>query len=509
MSTDVGFFKKIFEKTVDIKKETDGKDVTFPETKGEISEEAIKQAFQDVDDLDIKKVKTKTNTVTIIYLNTLVTVDTIQRHVLNGLERMDEETRTVGPPEEYLKNAAKVKNNELPTLLHDIASGYIAVLFPNNEYYKIEGYSAEERSIESTENESTVLGPQDSFTESIKTNLSLLKRRIRSVHLKTNIVTLGTEVNDSVAILYMENIANKENVDRVKYRINNIEYQGFAGMPVLKQMLEDKPLSPFPQFGISSRPDNVMAALLDGRIAVIKNGDPGVAILPTTFFEMFGSPEDFYNRWTTATLLRTIRLFGFFVSILFTATYVAVLTYHPDMIPPQMLRILTESRSRVPFPPMIEALLIELVIEILREAGSRMPTKIGQTIGIVGGIVIGTAAVEAGLASNVLIVVVASSALLSFITPNFLMSNAIRFVRYFYIFAAGVFGMFGQALLLAWMFGHLLNMTSLGSPYLTPVIPREWTDLLNSIFRAPINFLVTRTGMSRAKRQLTRPLDEE
>lgn len=280
-------------------------------------------------------------------------------------------------------------------------------------------------------------------------------------------------------------------------------------MAMLKQMLEDKPFSPFPQFGISSRPDNAIAAVLDGRILVMMNGDPGVAILPSTFWELFSTPEDFYNRWTTASLLRTLRLFGFFVSILFTATYVAVLTYQPDMIPPQMLSILAQSRARFPFPPMIEALLIELVIEILREAGARMPTKIGQTIGIVGGIVIGQAAVEAGLASNILIVIVASSALLSFITPNYLMSNAIRFIRYFYIIAAGILGMFGQALLLAWMFGHLLNMTSLGTPYLTPVIPRKWTDLLNSIFRAPVNFMVTRTGMSRAKKQLTRPLDEE
>ena len=451
----------------------------------------------------------KTQKVTLIYLGTLVKSDTIQQLVLSGLERMDDEEVQLGPPQEYIKNGELVENNELPSLLHDIVSGYIAIIFENEKVLKVQGYSAEERSISPTENETTVLGPQDAFVESLETNLSLLKRRIRSIHLKTNIVTLGTETNDSVAIVYLDNIANKENVDRVKYRINNIEYQGFPGMAMLKQMLEDKPFSPFPQFGISSRPDNAIAAVLDGRILVMMNGDPGVAILPSTFWELFSTPEDFYNRWTTASLLRTLRLFGFFVSILFTATYVAVLTYQPDMIPPQMLSILAQSRARFPFPPMIEALLIELVIEILREAGARMPTKIGQTIGIVGGIVIGQAAVEAGLASNILIVIVASSALLSFITPNYLMSNAIRFIRYFYIIAAGILGMFGQALLLAWMFGHLLNMTSLGTPYLTPVIPRKWTDLLNSIFRAPVNFMVTRTGMSRAKKQLTRPLDEE
>jgi tetrahydromethanopterin S-methyltransferase subunit G len=157
----------------------------------------------------------------------------------------------------------------------------------------------------------------------------------------------------------------------------------------------------------------------------------------------------------------------------------------------------------------LEVLFIELVIEVLREAGARMPSKIGQTIGIVGGIVIGTAAVEAGLASNILIVLVAVTALLSFIPPSYLMSNAIRFIRYFYILAAGILGIYGQMIIFAWMFNHLSNMTSLGTPYLTPIIPRKWTDLLNGVIRAPINLMVQRAGISRTKKDLIRPLDEE
>ncbi|TGV26582.1 spore germination protein, partial [Mesorhizobium sp. M00.F.Ca.ET.186.01.1.1] len=289
----------------------------------------------------------------------------------------------------------------------------------------------------------------------------------------------------------------------------NVEYQGFVGLPVLKQMLEDKPYSPFPQFGLTSRPDNVAAALLDGRIIIMLNGSPDAAICPASFLEMFSSPEDFYNRWSTASLLRMIRFFGLFVTILLTSSYVSVLTFHPEMLPPALLTILSESRSQVPFPPVIEVIFIELVIEILREAGIRMPTKIGQTIGIVGGIVIGTASVQAGLASNILIVLVSVSALLSFVPPNFLMSNAIRLVRYGFILMAGMMGMYGQMLMLAFLFAHLLNLTSLGTPYMAPGVPRQWTDLFNGLVRAPMKFIVYRNRMSRPKRKQARPVGEE
>lgn len=298
-------------------------------------------------------------------------------------------------------------------------------------------------------------------------------------------------------------------MERVKTRIQNVEYQGFVGMPVLKQMLEDKPYSPFPQFGLTGRPDNVTAALLDGRIIIMLNGSPDAAICPASFLEMFSSPEDFYNRWSTASLLRMIRFFGLFVTILLTSSYVSVLTFHPEMLPPALLTILSQSRSQVPFPPVIEVLFIELVIEVLREAGIRMPTKIGQTIGIVGGIVIGTASVQAGLASNILIVLVSISALLSFVPPNFLMSNAIRLVRYGFILMAGLMGMYGQMLMLAFLFAHLLNLTSLGTPCMAPGVPRQWTDLLNGLVRAPMKFIVYRNRMSRAKRKQTRPIGEE
>jgi len=474
-----------------------------PGIKAPISKEAIQNSLSDIDDLVIKDIKINKASVTVIYLGTIVETSIVDELVFNPLNQS-----TSTKPDEIFKNYTIMKVDELPKLIHDICSGYTVLLF-EEEIIEISTFSAPDRAITIPENETTVMGPQDAFVESVETNISLIKKRIRSPQLKSKSFLLGTETKNNVVMLYMENIANEENVNRVTRRLENVEFHGFIGLPVLKQMLEDKPFSPFPQFGLTVRSDNTVEALLNGKIIVMMNGSPEAAILPATFMEMFLSPEDQYNRWTTATLLRSLRLGGFFISIFLTSTYVSVLTFHPEMLPPHLLRILAESRSQVPFPPMVEALIIELVIEVLREAGARMPTKIGQTIGIVGGIVIGTAAVEAGLASNILIVLVAVTALLSFIPPSYLMSNAIRFIRYFYILAAGTLGMYGQMITLAWMFNHLLNMTSLGTPYMSPIIPRKWSDLLNSVIRAPVGFLIQRVGVARAKKDLIRPLDEE
>lgn len=472
---------------------------------GIITIEAVRQSLKDIDDAHFSVIHTSDgDTVTLVFLKSLIDSSTLQRVVLNPLNLLMDE-----PPQEILKLAKEVRQDQLGTLLQNILAGFTVIFFEKRQLIlEVNTFSPPQRSVSTSENETTVIGPQDSFTESLETNLSLIKRRIHSINLKTKIMLFGTETRNYVAVLYMENIANPENVQRVLHRIQNIEYDGLMGLAIIEQMLEDKPYSPFPQFALTARPDYTATQLLDGRIVVLFNGSPDAAICPATFLEMFMTQEDYYNRWSMATLLRFIRFFGFFVTIFLTSTYVSVLTFHPEMLPPAMLTLLSESRSKVPFPPLFEVLMMEFVIETLREAGARMPTKIGQTLGIVGGIVIGTAAVEAGLASNILIVVVAISALLSFLPASFLMSNASRFMRYIFIVMAGVLGMYGQAIALAWMFAHLSNMTSLGSPYMS-LFPRKFSDLANSVIRAPIAFLISRSGISRAKKEMKLPPNKE
>lgn len=358
-----------------------------------------------------------------------------------------------------LQTADVIETSDFSNIISSITEGNTILYFHVEELYlSIKTFSAPTAAISDTDTESSVIGPQNAFTESLETNLSLIKRRIQNPNIKIRNFVLGSETNTKVSVLYMDNIVNKENLDIVIKKIEKVDHLAFNDISILQQLMDDHPFSPFPQYHETVRPDIAVSGLLDGRIVVAMENSKGVIICPVSFFELFISPEDYYNRWTTASLLRSLRFFGFFLTIILTPTYISILTYHPEMLPFNVLLNLQESRGKVPFSPFMEVLFMELVIEILREAGSRMPTKIGQTIGIVGGIVIGTAAVEANLVSNTLIVIVAVSALLSFLPPNFIMSNSSRFVRYLFIFAAGLFGLYGQMIAFAWLFLHFLGI---------------------------------------------------
>ena len=467
-----------------------------PTVEGVLAEETVKalrEITRDIQDAVFKDIPTSEGMVTIIHSNSLVEKRTLQEIVLVPLCNHINQIHQLATP---------VDLKEFKGIIEKVGGGHTLLYFhQTHQLLSLNTYSAPTRTITDTATESTVIGPQDAFTESLDTNISLVRRRIRNPMLKNEDRILGTESNFRISILYIDDLVNKENLDTLKKRIDKVHYPIFTDISMLMQAIEDNPLSPFPQYYMSVRPDSISQYLLDGRIVIFMDNSQAAIVCPTSFFEMFISIEDYYNRWTMASLLRMLRFFGFFLTIIITPTYISALTFHPEIVPYELLLNIQESRSKVPFPPIFEVLFIELIIEILREAGSRLPTKVGQTIGIVGGIVIGTAAVEAGLVSNVLIVLIAVSALLSFLPPLFLMSNTSRFIRYIFILAAGFFGLFGQMVALAWLFAHLLNIKSLGTPYMTPFIPRKATDLLDSIIRFPIAYTKSRKGISRAQKK--------
>lgn len=453
----------------------------------------LKQEINEVDDVKLKMIATEEGDVTVIYFSSLIEKMTLQTMVTiplaNNLKQIHQMAQYMDPKD--VKGVVK-KLNAGQTLLF---------FHETNALLSVDTYSAPTRAITDTETESTVIGPQDAFTESLETNISLVRRRIQSSMLKNENRIVGSEANIKISIMYMDNIVSHENLDDLRNRIDQVDYPLFTDISVLKQLIEDNPLSPFPQYYMTVRPDSICRYLLDGRIVVFMDNSQLAIVCPTSFFEMFVSIEDYYNRWTTASLLRMLRFFGFFLTIMITPMYISALTFHPEILPYELLLNLQESRSKVPFPPLIEVLFIELIIEVLREAGSRMPAKVGQTIGIVGGIVIGTAAVEAGLLSNILIVLVATSALLSFLPPIFLMSNTSRFIRYIFILSAGLFGLFGQMLAFAWLIHHLLSLKSLGTHYMTPAIPRKQSDLLDSVIRFPTKYIRSKTGISKVQKK--------
>ncbi|WP_409345686.1 spore germination protein [Paenibacillus sp. MBLB4367] len=449
--------------------------------------EKICEAFRDMDDVIMQQHVIQQEPLTVFYMNSLVQGANFQRWVFDPLKRFTDE-----PIENRISSADKVAPDDLDAMVAAVLTGHSLLVFPGlGLYLKAQTYEVQERAITVSENESTIMGPQDSFTETMETNMSLIKRRLCSPHLKTRSFMLGTDARTSVNILYMDNFAKRENVDRLIRQIEGMKVNGLVSMAKIRQLLESSPFSLFPQYGLSVRPDLTVSALMNGKLVILTDGDPEATVCPVSFFELFVSQDDSYARYMTVTLLRVLRFGGFFLTIFLSSLYVSVLTYHPEMLPPPLLTLLSESRTKVPFPPVIEVLIIEVIIDILREAGTRMPTKIGQTIGIVGGIVIGTAAVQAGLASNILIVIVATSALLSFLPSNYAMSSTSRVLRYLYIFAAGLMGLYGQFLVFAWMMAHLSNLTSLGTPFFSP-IPRKWSDWTNFIFRMPYQYMTER-----------------
>ncbi|WP_246188117.1 spore germination protein [Paenibacillus tengchongensis] len=398
--------------------------------------------------------------------------------------------------EQLLRESQFVRVTDSKTAVTGILEGGVAV-FAADTVHLIDVYGPEARSVSESETESIIAGPHDAFVESATTNISLIRRRIRSSHLKVIHCSVGEISKTDVYILYIKDIANLAYVQDLQQRIERIETDAINDGGMLSQYLEDKQTSVFPQFLTTERPDVSSSKLVSGKILVLIDNSPTSISAPASFFEFFSSSDDYYERWVLGTALRLVRYVALIITLTFTALYVAVTTFHYEMIPEALLLTLAESRNRVPFPPVYEALLMEFTIELLREAGARLPTKVGQTIGIVGGIVIGQAAVQAGLTSNILIISVASSAIASFVIPNYLMSASLRVIRFGIIILAGIWGNMGLVIAIAVIVIHLCSLSSLGASYLVPVAPMRGRDWKDVFIRAPFSLLLTRPTQNR------------
>lgn len=385
--------------------------------------------------------------------------------------------------------AAAEKKTKLQELLDGLLIGKVFVY--------IEGEDAalsylllkkEKRSLGQAETESLVLGPKVGFTESLITNLNMIRWNIRSENLVMEKYTVGKQEPREVRLVYIKSVANTSDINTMRQRLTELDIDNVDDSSVLMQYLEDSSRSIFPQFLSTELPDRFCYSISRGRIGVLVENSPTSIIAPSTFFSFFESTEDLYMRWNVGSFLRILRYLSFLLSTLLTPIYVSVVTFHYEIIPTSLLVNLGQSRAAVPFPPILEVLILELLIELLRESGARLPTKVGQTIGIVGGVVIGTAAVEAGITSNVLLIVVALSALASFTAPNYLMGTTARLIRFPMIFLAGTLGIVGIVYGMSFLVVHLLKLTSLGRPYLAPIYPFRWEDLNKVIFRLPNDF---------------------
>ncbi|MDX8360431.1 spore germination protein [Cytobacillus sp. IB215316] len=481
------FFKKRM-KNDTAKKKTSDNELEKHDSNPEPTYSHIEQQFTDC--TDISKKYCQRVDVRLIYFEYMVDKQTLNSDVIDKLEDLD--------PEEvhsFLQQSQFQPSHENKEVVKAILDGNAAIFHENNTYI-FEATKLETRAIQTAESETIITGPHDALNELIDTNLSLIRRRVKSSHLKVLKLSVGEIGKSNVYLLYIDGIADQQIVQDAKTRIENIEIDAIYDVNMLVQLIDESPNSPFPQFHTTERPDVISSKLTEGKVVGMMENSPYAFSAPTSFFDFFQSTDDYNQRWLVGSATRLLRLFALFVTVSFTALYVSITTYHYEMVPDLLLISLITSRSNVPFPPIMEALLMEFTIELLREAGARLPTKIGQTIGIVGGIVIGSASVDAGITSNILIIAVSISAISSFVIPSYVMSNSIRIIRFGFILLAGLLGNLGIVFGIACLVIHLTGLTNLKAPYFWPISPTNPSGWKDTIIRGPLSIFNTRPNIS-------------
>ncbi|RNB79600.1 spore germination protein [Brevibacillus fluminis] len=441
-------------------------------------------------------------TALLVYLNGIVDNDIINNNILHPLLFKTH-------------SFTELSDLELPVGLKQTASTWAAikesilfgksVLFVDGAPYCLilntPGWP--QRSNTEPQTESALKGSHLGFIESSGYNISLLRLFIPDQDLKIKDMVVGWRSKTKVSLLYLEDVVNPETLKRLEERIQHINIDAIITTGELEELIADNRITPFPQFLSTERPDTAASQILQGRIVMVVDHSPGVLVGPVTLSSFFQSIDDYNLRWIVASFIRAMRYAGFFVSIFLPALYIAALTFHYDIIPLDLILSIGESRERVPIPPFVEAILMELALEMLREAGLRLPSKIGQTVGIVGGIVIGQAAVSAGIVSNIMVIVVATTAIASFILPNADLSAAVRILRFPMMIAAYMFGLVGIVVGLMVLILHLISLESLGTPYGSPFAPVRFSDWKDAIIRLPIQWMTKRPVANRPQ-QTTR-----
>mgnify|MGYP001153654020 FL=1 len=358
------------------------------------------------------------------------------------------------------------------------------------------------RGVSEAKTEVVVQGPKDAFTEIGATNIVLIRRRIRDTKLKVKRTKVGKRSKTDVAILYMEDIVRKEILQEVENRINQIDIDVILDSGYIDQLLENKWLSPFPQLQMTERPDKASSALLEGRVVIVIDNTPFVVMVPATLNVFFQAAEDYYDRWEIMSFIRLIRYCAGFLAVALPGLYIALTVFHPSMIPTNLALKIAETRQNIPFPAVGEILIMELAFELLREAGIRLPSPVSSTIGIVGGIIIGQAAVEAGIVSPSVVIVSALTGICTFVIPNIALVSGLRLTKYIVLLFSSLLGLYGFWLALILMLIHMASLKSFHIPFLYPFCSasiNDYNDLEDSIFRLPLWFMKKRPIFSNDK----------
>lgn len=430
----------------------------------------------------------------IVFLNGLSDEKTINNDVMRSLIEFKPDPKLVAEPDRLMESILKDAlasgdcsiHADWKDMLLSVLSGDTVILLEGCEKaLVISTPGGEWRAVTEPSSQLVVRGPKDSFVESIGINISLIRRRIKNPDLWLETMKVGTVSHTHVGIMYLKSLADENLVEEVKRRLHAIKIEAVLESAYIEEFIQDETFTPFPTVFNTERPDVAAGNLLEGRIVLLVDGTPFVLILPTVFANFFQSPEDYAQRFDITILMRLIRYISFIILLLGPSVYIALTTFHYEMIPSLLLISFVAQREGVPFPAFVEAMLMEVAFEILREAGVRMPRAIGQTVSIVGALILGQAVVEAGIITPVMVIVVALTGIASFALPAYNLSIAGRLIRFCFMVLGGMFGFYGITLGLIVLVAHMNSLRSFGVPYLAPLSPYIMQSQKDTILRMP------------------------
>ncbi len=447
----------------------------------------VKQAIDQCPDYIINELKLKDGTrLLLLCIDNMVDSQILYDEVIPRIMDMTKETFTL--------DALPFARVKVDTTLDDALAGVAT----GGTFFLVEGMCRGfevrvERLFGRTpmpsDTEKNLRGSRDSFVENINMNMAMLRTKVGNHNLKYEEHFIGATTNQKLVIAYIKGIANEKLLARLRQRVKNLNFDGYLSTGYVEQMIADRPRSPFPQFDATERTDKTVAGLLEGKFAVFVNGAPEALLMPVSFWGFFQAMDDYSHSPWVGSMLGIFRFISLFIAIFLPSIYITVLSFHYYITPLSVISTLLNSRDMVIFSPLLEAVIMEFLFEIIREASVRLPTYVGSTLGIVGGIIIGQAAVEVGLVSNYMVIVVSVTAIAGFVVPSQDMAYTLRLIRFLLMFFAGFFGFVGMIIGGSLLLIHLIQVESLGRPYLMPLFPARPKEAVNTVVRMPFRFL--------------------
>jgi spore germination protein KA len=480
-------------------------------------EQELREIFRNCSDVTFRHVQIDGETaIILVYIEGLVETDLLDHALLKlsfeGIPEGLGDVETSG--EALMQQILAVTDTTVATTIQEVVDGIlnanIAILIHEESgalLADLKGFQT--RAVQEPSIEYSIRGPKESFTESLNINTSLLRRMIRSSTFKLQSLTVGALTRTTVLIAYIEGIAQDSIVNEVISRLERIRTDGILDTSYIEELIEDAPFSPFPLIQNTERPDIVASSLLEGKVAILEDGTPSALIIPMTFWSGLQTPDDYYERSIFMTFIRMLRLLMVLISLFLPALYVAVSTFHPQLIPSNLLYSIISAREGIPFSAVGEALIMEFMFEVLREASHRLPKQIGSAVSIVGALVIGQAAVQAGIVSAPMVIIVATTGIASFTIPRYSLGFAIRLLRFPILILGSIFGLYGVVLAALAIAIHMVTLHSFGVPYLAPVAPQVFNNLKDTLIRAPHWALRKRMPFIAGRNKTRQPIDEK